>query len=486
MPHNKTPISKVTELLKLKFEHRLLQCKIAENLSISNATVSEILAQFQRSQLEWPLPAYMTDNELECYLYPNRIINKAKVSPQFAAIHKQLKIQGITKLRLWQDYKNQPQIHAYKFTQFCESYKRWLSKQKLSVQQSHKGGDKLFINYFSSATSIVNPDTGELREVIFFVATLGASNKTYIEAFEPDDIEAAVMATVNALNNFGGSTKQIIVHQQVNFGKSTASFKENYQAIAKHYDIECQLVKLKAGQLKGDATISLQVINRWLLMMIRSRGFHTLTSLQHMLRNLTVELNKKPMKIINESRDALFELIDAPSLTPLPETLYKFVDRMTEKVNITFHVIYKKHFYSVPDRYIGKYLIIRAGVSSVKIYSNGHCIAQHPRKHKHRGYSTIADHMPVDKGKHKWSPLSFLIRARKVGSATTRVIKFLLNSKPHPEQSYSTCIGILSMASKYSYELLELACEHIQNQNHINQPVIEHLIKTELSTQSTL
>lgn len=87
----------------------------------------------------------------------------------------------MTKLLLWEEYREAEPATAYGYTQFCEHYQRWLKKQKRSMRQHHIARDKLFIDYCGPTVPIVNPDTGEVRHAQIFVATLGASNYTYLK-----------------------------------------------------------------------------------------------------------------------------------------------------------------------------------------------------------------------------------------------------------------------------------------------------------------
>jgi transposase len=102
--------------------------------------------------------------------------------PDFTQYAVELRRKGMTKMLLWQEYHEQYQEQAYAYTQFCEHFTRWFKNQKRSMRQLHVAGDKLFIDY-CVRLQVVNPDTGEVREAEVFVATLGASNYTYVEAF---------------------------------------------------------------------------------------------------------------------------------------------------------------------------------------------------------------------------------------------------------------------------------------------------------------
>lgn len=478
MSVNKTPMKKVKEALRLKFEGNLSHRKIAKALNLGVATVSDILRRFKQVKITWP--SLLTDSQLEELLYPSRATIKTKLEPDFTGIHQWLKRKGITKQKLWLKYCEEHKGSAYGFTQFCERYNRWLVKQKPSIRQSHQAGDVLLVSYVSPGFAIVNPDTGELREVIILVASLGASNYTYSEAIERNDIESGIMAIANALTFFGGTPSRTLVYQQASFGINTPSFNKNYQAIANFYCMSSELVKLRSGQTKRNIDISLRVVTRWILSKIRSVDFYTLESLNNTLSHLSKKLNPHIVKPLSESRSSLFQLLDQPVLKPLPDNSYLYIDYQTLKAGINHHLRYKKHYYSVPVQHHGTQLDVQASAVLVEIYSYGRLITQHARKHKDHGFSTIDEHMPTDKEKHKWSPKSILRSSKKIGSSTSMVIDEILRSTRHPEQSYLTCFGINNLAKQYSCELLELACKKAQHLDRINRKVIEQLIKTEL------
>jgi transposase len=36
---------------------------------------------------------------------------------------------------------------GYRYTQFCEIYRRWLKRRGLSMRQLHRAGEKCFVDY---------------------------------------------------------------------------------------------------------------------------------------------------------------------------------------------------------------------------------------------------------------------------------------------------------------------------------------------------
>src|SRR4029077_4770529 len=51
------------------------------------------------------------------------------------------------------------------------------------------------------------------------------------------------------------------------------------------------------------------------------------------------------------------------------------------------------------------------------------------------------------------------VRRRRSGPSTAKLAELILESRPHPEQGYRACLGILRLARQYGAERLEAACE---------------------------
>ena len=164
----------------------LSQRQIARSLKLSTGVVAKYQAASRRAGLSWPLPETLDDVTLANRLFskPAESVpaNGVRAIPDFASIHEQLKEKGVTRLLLWEEYRATHPSESYSYTQFCFHYQQWRSHLKLVMRQTHRAGEKLFVDYAGPTVAIVNPITGEIREAQSFVAVLGASNYTYAEA----------------------------------------------------------------------------------------------------------------------------------------------------------------------------------------------------------------------------------------------------------------------------------------------------------------
>ncbi len=94
----------------------------------------------------------------------------------------------------------------------------------------------------------------------------------------------------------------------------------------------------------------------------------------------------------------------------------------------------------------------------MEIFHNGRRLVIHPRSAQKGAYSTLTEHMPKSHQKHlQWSPSRIIHWAEQTGPSTAQLIQTILATRPHPEQGFRACLGILRLAKRYSPERLEAA-----------------------------
>ena len=481
MPRKRTNMNKIFDVLRLKFDAGLSNRSIAQCLNIGRSTVTDLLSNFNRSDLAWPLPDELTQAQLESTLYPGRKSSKKKRAPNFIEMHQELKRKGMTKMLLWEEYRELEPSTAYGYTQFCEHYRRWLKKQKRSMRQHHIAGDKLFIDYCGPTVPIVDPDTGEIRHAQIFVATLGASNYTYVEACPSQQSHDWVMAHVRAFEFFGGVPKLLVPDNLKSAVTKTHRYlptlNENYARMARHYNTAIMPARPYKPKDKSKAENAVLIVERWILMRLRHQVFHTLGGLNVAIKELLKDLNNRQQRMHPGSRHQLYEKLDKPALLPLPSYRYEYIDTKRAKVGPDYHVLYQKHAYSVPHQLVGEQLQIDATERLIRIYHKGQIVAQHPKQTKQGGFTTLKEHMPESHVKQRWSQSRLLNWGESIGSGVRETVLNQLKSREHPEQAIKSCLGILNLTKQYGDARLEAACQKALLLERPYYSVISNLLK---------
>ena len=205
MPARRLLMRKIREVLRLKHERGLSHRAIAQACAIGVGTVTLYLKRTAQQGFGWPLPAELNDAALEARLFPRPVPVRDRVRPDCAYIHRELKRDGVTLQLLWEEHL---QVHpsGYRYTQFCEFYRRWVKRLRPSMRQIHRAGEKTFIDFSGKRPSLVDRRTGELRPVELFVSVLGASSLTYAEATRTQQLPDWVNAHIRMAEYFGGAT----------------------------------------------------------------------------------------------------------------------------------------------------------------------------------------------------------------------------------------------------------------------------------------
>jgi transposase len=172
-----------------------------------------------------------------------------------------------------------------------------------------------------------------------------------------------------------------------------------------------------------------------------------------------VDLNDRPMRAYGASRRQLFERIDRPALRPLPTERFEFATWKLAKVHIDYHVEFEHHYYSVPFGHVHEHVEMRVTDATVEVFLRGLRIASHRRSVERGKHTTQVEHMPKSHRKHaEWSPARLCAWANTIGPNTETLVRAILEDRPHPEQGYRSCLGILRLARHYGEARLEAAC----------------------------
>jgi transposase len=95
--------------------------------------------------------------------------------------------------------------------------------------------------------------------------------------------------------------------------------------------------------------------------------------------------------------------------------------------------------------------------------------------------------MPSAHRQHaEWTPSRILSWASRLGPSTRALCGAILADRPHPEQGFRSCLGILRLAKKYGDARVENACARCFAAHARSYRSVESVLKHGLDTQATL
>lgn len=291
---------------------------------------------------------------------------------------------------------------------------KWNRKSEGYMPTAHKAGEKLFIDYAGKKLHIIDRETGEIKPVEVFVATLGASQYTYVEASFSQQIPDFIGSVQNCLHYLGGVPACIVPDNLKSAVTRSNRYEphvnEQFACFASHYDTSIMPARALRPKDKSLVEGAVNITYTRIYAALRDKEFYSITELNLAIKELLLTYNQTPFQKKHSSRTALFLEIEKDALKALPLEKYELRDYKIATVQKNCHAYYSadKNYYSVPNAYIGKKVKLVLTQSVVEIYHNQARIALHARSRKKYHYVTIKEHMPVNHTYNSdWSPEYF-------------------------------------------------------------------------------
>ena len=142
------------------------------------------------------------------------------------------------------------------------------------------------------------------------------------------------------------------------------------------------------------------------------------------------------------------------------------------------------HYYSVPYQLIHERLDVRLTDTTVEVLFKGRRVALHRRSYVRGKYTTLREHMPQAHQKNlEWTPSRLIRWAEQIGPQTQKLVACILENRPHPEQGYRSCLGLLRLGKRYTPERLEAACARALSMKAYSYKNVESILKNGLDRQ---
>jgi transposase len=479
---------KIKEVVRLAAADRSRR-EIAQAIGVARSTISDYLKRAERAGVGWPEAAELDEAALERALFPPppAVPAASRPWPDFAVVHRELKRKGVTLFLLWEEYKaSYPD--GFQYSWFCQHYRAFASKVDVVMRQTHRAGEKTFVDYAGQTVEVVDPTTGEVREAQVFVAVLGASSFTYAEATWTQGLGDWIGSHQRTFRFFDGVT-DVLVPDNLRSGVTRAHRYEpdlnpTYAEMAAHYSITILPARVRKPRDKAKVEVAVQIVERWILSRLRHQTFFSLDEVNRAIAELLPLVNERPFKKLPGSRRTLYEQLDRPALAPLPAERYEFATWKKARVNIDYHIELERHYYSVPYQLVKLEVEARLTESTVEILHRGRRVASHRRSFKVGGFTTVAAHMPRPHRDYaEWTPKRLVRWAEKTGHATAELVEAILSRRRHPQQGFRSCLGLFRLGQDYGEARLEAACRRALHIGALSYKSIESILKHKLDQE---
>lgn len=463
MATERLSMRKLREILRQKWPLARSHREVAASLQVSVGVVTSVLRRATHAGLDWGQVQALADDVLEARLYgvadPG---GRGRPRPDCAWIHTERKRPGVTLELLHLEYLER-HPDGYRYTRFCDYYRQWLGRHRLSMRQAHRAGEKVFVDYAGQKPHLIDPTTGEIIAVELFVGVLGASNYTYAEATLTQQLPDWLGSHARMFACFGG-VPIAVVCDQLKTGVTVPcryepGLQRTFAELGEHYGTTILPARPAAARDKAKVEVAVQIAERWILARLRHERFFSLAALNARIAELRSELNARRMRRYQASRQDLFARLDRPALRPLPTEPFVYGAWKVARVNIDYHVEVAGHYYSVPHALVHAQVEVRSTALTVAIFHRGQRVASHLRRAARGQHTTLLAHMPKAHQRHReWNPSRLVAWAASIGPQTAQLAQAILAARPHPEQGYRSCLGLFRLGRRDGADRLEAAC----------------------------
>ena len=381
-----------------------------------------------------------------------------RVAPDFEHVHRELARPSVTLLLLWNEYVANCRESGdvpYQYSFFNERYRRWVVSTGASMHIARSPGESIEVDWAGDAMSFADPVTGESVDAWLFVAALSFSAYAYVEAFTDMTLGSWIDAHVHAFETFDG-TARLLVPDNLRTGVSRSDRYEPalnpaYARLAEHYGTVIIPARVKRPRDKPVVEGSVRFVANQVAAVLRNRRFVGLAELNEAIFDEVAEINARPFQKREDSRRIVFVRDERPLLHPLPAVRFELADLRKAKAGPNYHIQVDRNFYSVPSTLIGQSVDVRITSHIIEIFDGADRVACHTRLRGVRGrYSTVTSHMPAGH-RHRladWTPQRFEQWAATIGPNTVAAVRAILASRKIVEQSYRSCLGVMSLAKR--------------------------------------
>jgi transposase len=313
------------------------------------------------------------------------------------------------------------------------------------VRRLFHPGEAAEVDWASCGTIEVG---GRKRRVSAFVMVLAFSRMVYLEFTLSEGMEEFLRCHQNAFNFFSGCPRKCLYDNLrcavlAHHGPDVR-WNPRFMDFAGHFLYKPVACNRAAGWEKGRVERTIQYIRSNFLL---GRTFRSLDELNASAREWRDEkANRRVHKTTGKRPIDLFT-DDRARLLALPEVTYD--TRILRSVRITpdCRATFENNTYSVPPKYVGQNLTLRASPTEVCLYDGPSLVARH-----HRSYETHQDILDADHAK------AVLDRKRRASGQTLQ--RLFLALAPEAKEYFSGLVKSELSVERHLKRILDLVATY--------------------------
>ena len=451
--------------------------EICSTLKMSKRTLSAYKSQSKATGKTYRELLILSDSDLERLLMPKSPVPQAdsrkdeleRLAEGYAS---ELKRRHVTYQVVWEEYiRDNP--GGYQYTQFKKHLHDYEKRHSYSYHNVYEPGKEWQIDFAGDPLYVTDGKTGEHKPVSVLCCIMPYSGYAFATAMYDTTMENFFHGLNKGLEHLGAVPKVAKSDNMAQWVRKSSryepSFTDATDAWCLHNGIIPEACRVRRPRDKGPVEGLVNKTYQYVYSRMRDEVFTSLEALNGRIMELVDTFNSRPSSSRGKSRSETYILEERPVMASLPDTPCRFRFRKEFTVGPSYHVCVGKeqHFYSIPYGKVGQKATVLWDITSVEIYVGNERVATHQRDMTPYGYTTVEAHMPPSHRAYsrsrEYNAAAIQRRALMIGSATKWGVDRLLSSRQFPEQSYRSCQGVFSLASRYGEKRVESACGIIRS-----------------------
>lgn len=460
------PMHLQREIARLHFyDPRQSSRNLASSVNVSAGTVLALREKLLACGRPWEELQQLDDAAWRAALgTQDRSIAVRKPAPDWEWVATEMQRPDATLEQLWREWR-EARPDGIGYTQFATGYRVWSKHRHVTMRRVHVAGDKLFVDFAGRTVEVRNAQDGTSTHAQIFVAVLGYSNYTFLEAVATQTTADWVLCHVHCFRALGGVPGWVVPDNL----KAAVWCRERgrivlnpaYRECLSHYDTAALPARPRRPRDKSKAEVGVQIAQRWVLFRLRDRVFFDLSELNAELRRLTHELNDHPFKRIAGSRATRFAT-ERRALKPLAATDFELCDwRYGVRVGRDYHVEHNRSHYSVPCALGGARVDLRFTAQTLEVMHGGKRVAVHAVSTSPNSVTTVPEHLPPAHARVlQGEPKALAAWAASVGPSTAAMLRHHLQDRSDAANGLRAAHKLRDLARLHGEARFEEVCRY--------------------------
>ena len=301
-----------------------------------------------------------------------------------------------------------------------------------------------------------------LRSLWVFVMTLSFSRHRFVRFVERQDLTTWIDCHVRAFEFFGGVPQTVLLDNLkagvVRPDLYDPTINRAYAELERHYGFAVDPAKVATPEHKGKVERQVPVVRQQL---VAGREYRDLADLnEKALYWCREQVGRQIHGTTQEAPLVRFEHLEQAALLPLPASAFDPPTWAECTVHPDHHIVFERNYYSLPTRFVGKAVWVRAGRRLVEIYCHEELVKTHPRASGRGVWQTDPNDYPEAAKAHLSAHPSWCReQAGKMGPNAGRMAEAILAD--HAIRNLRKAQALLRLGEKYGAERLDEACAYL-------------------------